>query len=453
MSARASRTLRVGLLGLAAWGVLLLAALEGASLVLFYAATGVGFSFKRTAQEQAAAIQAWVPPSDAPAPVPTTAAPAPREGAVEGRPENTPRDQIPHPFMGYVYDPESPRSLSRVGRGGLRLTEHGFFSLPAPPGEGEEVSVAVFGGSVAAYLAVDGRAAMARALAAHPALRDKRIRMYSMALGAYKQPQMLGALAYLMALGQRFDAVVELDGFNEVALSYGTFKTRGVFPGYPRDWDELVRPVPDVDQLRRIGRVAYWQEWRTAVARRFASRPLSWSVTAGLVWKCVDRVLGGELAQARAALVNRAAVGYRYRERGPVRHYATDEQLLADIARIWSGSSVQMRHLCAGAGSLYFHFLQPNQYVPGSKPLGSDEKAAAYRADSEYRVPVEKGYPLLQAEGARLAAQGVEFHDLTSLYAGIADPLYIDTCCHVNAKGNALMGEAVGKVIAAGWKR
>jgi len=435
--------------------VLLVAALEAASFVLFYAATGHRFSYAEIAREEAAEVQAWVPPppNGAPPPVPTSVAPAPQGRAVEGRIENTPRDLVPHPFMGFVYDPESPRTLARQGRGAFPLTEHGFFDLPAPPGEGEELSVAVFGGSVAAYFTVDGRAAMAGALAAHPALRGKRLRLYSAALGGFKQPQMLGALAYLLALGQHYDVVVELDGFNEVALSYETHKSRGIFPAYPRDWDEMVGPVPDVEQLRRIGRATYLQESRSAVARIFARPPLSWSVTAGLVWKCVDRVLGGRLADARAQLVKRAAGAYRYRERGPVRHYATDEELLADIARIWSGSSVQMQHLATGAGALYFHFLQPNQYVPGSKPLGPSEKAAAYRAESDYRVPVEKGYPFLQAEGARLAARGIEFHDLTNLYAGIAEPLYIDDCCHVNAKGNALMGEAVGKVIAAGWKR
>jgi hypothetical protein len=60
---------------------------------------------------------------------------------------------------------------------------------------------------------------------------------------------------------------------------------------------------------------------------------------------------------------------------------------------------------------------------------------------------------VLRAEGARLGERGVDFHDLTDLYAGIAESLYVDDCCHVNGKGNALMGEAVGKAIVAGWER
>src|SRR6185295_15210675 len=134
-----------------------------------------------------------------------------------------------------------------------------------------------------------------------PRLRNRRVYVRSFALGGFKQPQMLGALAYLMALGERFDVVVELDGFNDVALSSFANKNKGVFPAYPRDWDGLVGQAPDLELQRTIGKVAFLQEWRARVARRFVRRPFSWSVTAGLVWKSIDRFFGGELARDREA--------------------------------------------------------------------------------------------------------------------------------------------------------
>ena len=76
----------------------------------------------------------------------------------------------------------------------------------------------------------------------------RRVRVHSLALGGFKQPQMLAALAYLMALGQRFDVVVELDGFNDVALSFSENKYKGTFPAYPRDWDGLVGQAPDLER-------------------------------------------------------------------------------------------------------------------------------------------------------------------------------------------------------------
>jgi len=448
---RTSRGLHVRLLGFAAWCVLVVAVLEGVSFVLFWAAAGRRFSYEAVAREQAFEINISGPPPAAEPPG-ATMPPAPRGPVTEGRIETTPEEILPHPFMGFTFNPENAALTAEQGQGALPRNEHGFFSLPNPPAGDDALSVAVFGGSVAAYFSQDARETIARVLQADPRLRDKRVQVQCLALSGFKQPQMLGALAYLMSLGQRYDVVVELDGFNDVVLSYVEYKQKGTFPGYPRDWDGLVGLVPDVARWRRMGRVAWWQEQRGAVAARFARPPLSWSVTGGLVWKCLDRLLSGRLAAAREDLMKAQAQGFGYRERGPVRRYASDQELVADIARIWGLSSLQMQRLCAGAGTRYFHFLQPNQYVPGSKPIGDAERAVAFRADHPYRPAVELGYPVMRAEGARLPARGVDFHDLSQLYAGVSEPLYIDDCCHINARGNALMGEAVGKVIVGGWK-
>jgi hypothetical protein len=82
--------------------------------------------------------------------------------------------------------------------------------------------------------------------------------------------------------------------------------------------------------------------------------------------------------------------------------------------------------------------------------MDAAERALAYRPDHAYRAAVEQGYPLLQAEGARLTSLGVDFHDLSRIFAGMTEPLYIDDCCHVNARGNAILGETMGKIILAG---
>lgn len=43
----------------------------------------------------------------------------------------------------------------------------------------------------------------------------------------------------------------------------------------------------------------------------------------------------------------------------------------------------------------------------------------------------------------------LSFHDLTEVFAGIEEPLYVDTCCHVNGRGNRLLGEAMARAILA----
>jgi hypothetical protein len=64
-----------------------------------------------------------------------------------------------------------------------------------------------------------------------------------------------------------------------------------------------------------------------------------------------------------------------------------------------------------------------------------------------YAEPVRRGYPFLRAAGAELRAEGVAFHDLTQVFAGVGEPLYVDDCCHVATEGTAILADAVAQAI------
>jgi hypothetical protein len=53
------------------------------------------------------------------------------------------------------------------------------------------------------------------------------------------------------------------------------------------------------------------------------------------------------------------------------------------------------------------------------------------------------GYPGLIEAGKRLPARGVDFTDLTQLYANVPEPIYIDDCCHVNGHGQDLVAQRI----------
>jgi len=112
-----------------------------------------------------------------------------------------------------------------------------------------------------------------------------------------------------------------------------------------------------------------------------------------------------------------------------------------------------MHRLCVANGTLYFHFLQPNQYLEGSKPMGRLERQAAVAPGSVFETSVRAGYPLLREAGRELAAQGVAFQDLTGAFADVREPLYVDTCCHLNQQGYRILGRAMGRSIAAAMER
>jgi hypothetical protein len=107
-----------------------------------------------------------------------------------------------------------------------------------------------------------------------------------------------------------------------------------------------------------------------------------------------------------------------------------------------------MDQVCRANGIAYYHFLQPNQHLPGTKRIGQEEsRRALWGAHRLYRSAVRRGYPRLIAEGKELARSGVRFHDLTTIFADHPEPLYIDNCCHVSPEGYRIIAKAIGKTI------
>ena len=122
-------------------------------------------------------------------------------------------------------------------------------------------------------------------------------------------------------------------------------------------------------------------------------------------------------------------------------------ELLAFLVDLWRRSSLAINELAAASGIRYYHFLQPNQYVAGAKPIGRDEARTATPNDA-YRRTVEAAFPLLREAGHALAARGVRFHDLTSAFANHPEPLYIDNCCHFNKPANLIVADLIFDAIS-----
>jgi hypothetical protein len=61
---------------------------------------------------------------------------------------------------------------------------------------------------------------------------------------------------------------------------------------------------------------------------------------------------------------------------------------------------------------------------------------------------VEKGYPLLSREGETLKEAGVNFQDLTMIFAANDEVIYADACCHVTPEGYGIIGTRIGQAIA-----
>ena len=128
--------------------------------------------------------------------------------------------------------------------------------------------------------------------------------------------------------------------------------------------------------------------------------------------------------------------------------YATDDDMYDALAGTWAESSYQMHVLAQGRGTRYFHFLQPNQYLEGTKPMGDEERRIAILESHPYLRSVKLGYPRLQDLGRELRSRGVDFVDLTRVFADNLDVLYRDNCCHLNEDGRRLVMAAIGEAIS-----
>ncbi len=373
----------------AALVVATVAAIEVASLSL------LAFSerFPSRAELRRALDEASRKPAEPAAPVGDTA------------PETEP-GRVLHPYIGYVRK-YNPGGANRVNRLVVKVpvNEYGFFGpSPIEPTSADAVTVAVTGGSVATELFLYGRGALRSVLEASPAFAGKTIRIVSLALGGFKQPQQLMALSYLLTLGAPFDVVVNLDGFNEVVLPFTDNVPQRIFPYYPFRWRALAAAAIDPETAALIAQVFEARASARRLDRFFSRSPFRQSAFALALWHTLSEGRRFEEAAREGDLRNRLAQDAKptVQERGPS-YDGPPMQLFADSVAVWKRSSLQMWRLCRAIGVTYVHILQPNQYVAGSKPFASVEREVAILPrENSTRVAAGYGYPLLIAVGQLL---------------------------------------------------
>jgi len=182
-----------------------------------------------------------------------------------------------------------------------------------------------------------------------------------------------------------------------------------------------------------------------------------------ILWESFDRRYEFEAQQAYLALVDMARRGNPDASYGPALDptQGADAHVRDAVSR-WAQASIQTRDLAAGNGARYFHFLQPNQYVQGSKVFTEEERRFAdvdayagrefpyHPSMRNYKRAAQLGYPLLIRSGAELAERGVRFVDLTMIFADVRETIYRDACCHYYRSGYEMIAERMAREIVAG---
>ena len=292
----------------------------------------------------------------------------------------------------------------------------------------DAVVIGLFGGSVAAEVA----GSLADVALKHFAGGSNDIPVWpvviDLSVGGFRQPQQSLILTNLLAHGVQFDIVVSLDGLNEVA-----HETHDSHPSWPSWWSAAVGT--NADQLLAVADIMALREEQQAL-----TTPLVWqgSVLFDLARRYrldqIDRLIVARHFDLATAGLERHSL----QRQGPYGAF-TREKARNVAAEAWYGSALLMAGLAERHGAAYYHFLQPNQYIPGAKTLSDDELANAYTPESLRARGVREGYPKLSEYGAVLRNQGVKFFDLSRIFADHPETLYVDRCCHLNRRGNDLL--------------
>lgn len=360
------------------------------------------------------------------------------------------RDQpdILHPYIGFVRQPEILDDESAEHQQ-LYVTEFGFHDTAPPLRKrvGNELIVGILGGSVAEQIAIFASDALEAELKKAPQFADREIVFVRLALAGHKQPQQLMTVGYLLTLGAQFDILISIDGFNEVALPIVENVPNDVFPSYPRSWHAKIVDATNPMLLRLVGHMTHVRFQQQASARFFESPPLCYSLTAALIWKISHESRNRAILKDmhRISTLSRSKVAYG--ATGPLFRYTDDKELNEHCVDVWSRSTEFLHQLCAANGIRFYEFLQPNQYLEGSKPMSEQERMFALNPEQPYQHPVVDCYPLMVEEAQSLRARGVPAHDLTQLFAEHPEAVYIDDCCHFNQDGCSLIAQAIGSAI------
>lgn len=356
--------------------------------------------------------------------------------------------EVLHPYLGYVFSPtHSDQARAAYGVGVSRwgfLDDKEPFHQPAP----NRVIVGVFGGSVAWYLSAGSADALVRGLRDSPRFRDKEIVIVRAALFGYKQPQQLLALTYLLSMGAHFDVVINLDGFNEVVLPVTENVGKRVFPFFPRTWFLRAADSPTAHQV--AGRITERRQERRQLAALASAPVIRYSLTANVAWKLMDRRVENEINREQVDWLQQQSSDGNYAGTGPFTPYQAESAMYRDLADKWTQASIQMHRVAQANGIEYFHFLQPNQYVEGSKPMTPEERAVAIDEGFMFAGPARAGYPQLIEAGKALQQAGVRFRDLTQVFRSVNEPVYRDNCCHLLQNGGDMMAAAIAAAIAGG---
>ena len=349
-----------------------------------------------------------------------------------------------HPYFGPIHRPGVRPQTNNVGFGAKQ-------AFPYVRQSDRQFLIGIFGGSVAQAFCTRGMPYLAEALKRDPYLADREVVPLCFSHEGYKQPQQLIVLAYFLSLGQRYDLVINIDGFNEVALgSRSHERGRDVSMPSPLHVDPLLNLIDLATltpaRVRALARISEYKEQLNRLADRMARTRIA------AVHVALDRYYVFTMNRYRDAVAAYDALPSNPPASSillltpPLKPRPAAGEVYGDIAAAWMSASLLMHDMLAARGVPYLHVLQPNQYFAGHV-FGDDEGRIALNDSTPFKSAVVNGYPVLRRAAESLAGRE-NFLDDTAAFDHEPAAVYEDDCCHYTDRGYAVLaGDIAERVL------
>jgi hypothetical protein len=200
-----------------------------------------------------------------------------------------------------------------------------------------------------------------------PEIGDRTIRIVDLASGGYKQPQQFIVASYFL---ESLDTTVNIDGLNEITA-------QDFSPTHPTDFPYLTLRLYARDGFSLSPFLAdslkFAYKAMNAVPRRVPI--LATTSLYFVTWQGVRRILYWGIQRLERRYL--AAIGIKAPQ-------GQDERWAASKSRqieIWKKYIRLQRQMESTRGVPAYFFLQPNQYLKGSKPLSVEKRATAINSE------------------------------------------------------------------------
>ncbi|MFT5287424.1 MAG: hypothetical protein ACI8TQ_003610 [Planctomycetota bacterium] len=361
-------------------------------------------------------------------------------GGVEPGMENWgARGRFLNPFYGY----ETKRGDNRI-KLDLSIDQVGW-DVAFPDIE-RPYKILVTGGSVSELFCskdTNGTQRLTELLAEDPRFEGRTPVFLNHGRPGFKQPQQLMLLAYLTSMGLRPDAVLNIDGFNELSLGAlnSSHGSNPIFPhfyywGHLASGIEHTGPGAELASGRRSLKVS---------ALDLGTLVLDWGLNSSAAVGSATLVRLKQLQRKWVAAADEYAQRLESEtDQRVTRGMAFDADegaVLKAIVDTWVESSQSLNALCLSKGIFYLHILQPTLHDRGSKVLTPKELEEG-ETILESKRAIEAGYPMLRNAAPRLEALGVPFVDASMIFRNVSERIYYDLC-HFRVPGNDYLAEAI----------